>query len=183
MSAVKDAKQKMDVTIDHFKKELRNLRTGRANPSMLDDIKVEVYGSEMNIKSLGTVNVAEARQLVVTPFDPSTSGAIAKAIDASPLNVRASVEGGVIRIPVPSLTQEVRKEIVKHGKKKAEDAKVTIREIRRKANDVLKKQKTDGDITEDDLKRSEKQVQDFTDQHCKMIDDLFAEKEKEILSV
>jgi len=183
MSVLKDTKQKMDATLEHFKKDLKNLRTGRPSPGMLDDIKVDVYGSEMTIKSLGTVSISDSRQLVVTPFDPSTTASIAKAIQNSPLGLSASPEGNSIRVPVPALSQEVRKEMVKQGKKKAEEAKVTIREIRRKANDLLKKQKVDGDITEDDLKKMEKQTQELTDEHCKVIDGLFVEKEKEILTV
>lgn len=183
MGIMQDTKQKMDQSIDHFKKELRNLRTGRANPSMLDDIKVEVYGSEMNLKSVATVSVSEARQLVISPFDPSTVSAICKAIEASPMGLRASPDGNSIRVPIPPLSEEVRKEIVKHGKKKAEEAKVQIREIRRKANDLIKKEKSDGTLTEDEQKKLEKQVQEATDNHCKDIDSLFAEKEKDILEV
>ncbi len=183
MSVIKDTKQKMDATIEHFKKELKNLRTGRPSPGMLDDIRVDVYGSEMTLKSLATISISDARQLLVTPFDPSTSASIAKAIQNSPLGLMASPEGNVIRVPVPPLSQEVRKEMVKTGKKKAEDAKVAIREIRRKANDLIKKQKADGEITEDDVKKLEKQTQELTDQHCKLIDESFVEKEKEILTV
>ncbi len=183
MSVLQDTKQKMDATLEHFKKELKNLRTGRPSPGMLDDIKVDVYGSEMTLKSLATISISDARQLVVTPFDPSTVASIAKAIQNSPLSLTASPEGNSIRVPVPPLSQEVRKEMVKTGKKKAEDAKVSVREIRRKANDLIKKQKTEGEIAEDDVKKLEKQTQDLTDQHCKMIDDLFSEKEKEILTV
>lgn len=183
MTVIKDTKHKMDGTLEHFKKELKNLRTGRPSPGMLDDIRVDVYGSEMTLKSVATVSISDARQLLVTPFDPSTSASIAKAIQNSPLGLIASPEGHVIRVPVPPLSQEVRKEMVKTGKKKAEDAKVAIREIRRKANDLIKKLKADGQITEDDIKKLEKQTQELTDQHCKTIDDLFVEKEKEILTV
>lgn len=183
MTVINQTKQEMESAIEHFKKELRNLRTGRANPSMLDDVKVEVYGSLMNIKSLATVTVAEARQLMITPFDPQTTSTIGKAIEQSPLGLMPIVEGNIIRVPVPALTEEVRKDIVKHGKKKAEEAKVHIRDVRKKANDTLKKQKASSEITEDEQKRFEKQVQELTDKYCKMIDDLFTEKEKDILAI
>lgn len=182
MSITDDTKKKMQAAVDHLKAEYRNLRTNRVNPNMLDDVKAEVYGSDMPLKSLATVSVQE-RQLMITPFDPSTAQVIAKAIQTSPLSLNAIVDSGIVRVPVPPLNEQLRKEIAKSAKQKTESAKVVVREIRRKSNEVLKKQKTDGQIPEDEMKKLEKRIQDLTDEHCKMMDALFSEKEKEILTI
>ncbi len=182
MNITDDTKKKMQLAIDHLKGEYKSLRTNRVNPNMLDEVKVEVYGSDVSIKSLGTVTVQD-RQLIVSPFDPSTAPMIAKAIQASQLNLNATAEGGNVRVPVPPLNEELRKEIVKMAKQKTENAKVAIREIRRKSNEIVKKQKTDGQIAEDEVKKLEKKIQDLTDEYCKILDGLFVEKEKEILRV
>jgi len=183
MSVEKDTKDKMNKAIEVLKDEYRNLRTGRPNPGMLDPVLVEVYGSEMKIRDLATVSVQEPRQLVITPYDASTAGPIAKGIEKANLNLQAIVEGNMIRVPVPALNEEMRKEISKQAKKRAEDAKIQIRDIRRKGNDLVKKMKADGDITEDVMKRDEKKIQELTDQYCKEIDTIFKEKETDILSV
>ena len=162
--------------LEHFKSELRNLRSGRANPAVLDSVLVEVYGSEMRLKDLAQVSVAEARQLLVTPYDAQTAGPIAKGIEKANLNLQPMVDGGVVRVPVPPLTEEIRKDTVKLGKKKAEETKVQVREIRRKSNDTVKKQKTENEIPEDMQKKLEKQIQDLTDKYCKEVDVLFSEK-------
>tara|TARA_Y100001970_G_scaffold119352_1_gene148076 strand:+ start:748 stop:1296 length:549 start_codon:yes stop_codon:yes gene_type:complete len=182
MNLADDTKKRMEQAVEHLKSEYRSLRTNRVNPNMLDEVKVEVYGSEMTIKSLGTVSVQD-RQLLVTPFDPSTSNMIAKAIQASQLNLNAVAEGGLIRVPVPPLNEDLRKDIAKMAKQKTEAAKVVVREIRRKSNELARKQKSDGEIAEDDLKREEKKIQELTDKHCKILDDLYGEKEKEILTI
>jgi len=177
-----EVKAGMDSALDHFRKELKNLRSGRANPGILDEVRVEVYGSQMRIKELGTITVPESRQLLVTPFDPQTGGAIAKAIEKH-LNMQAMVDGKAVRVPVPSLNEETRKDIVKQAKKRSEEAKVAIREVRRKGNETAKKMKADGDIAEDEQKKAEKEVQNLTDKYCKDIDTFLAEKEKELLEV
>ncbi len=182
MNITDDTKKKMQQAIEHLKTEYRSLRTNRVNPSMLDEVKVEVYGSDMSIKALGTLTVQD-RQLIVTPFDPSTASLIAKAVQASQLNLNAIAEGGTVRIPVPPLNQELRKDIAKMAKQKTESAKIAVREIRRKMNELVKKQKTDGQIAEDEMKKLEKKIQDLTDEHCKILDGLFTEKEKEILTI
>ena len=169
--------------MEHFKKELNNLRTGRANPSMFDSIRIEVYGSQMRMRELANVTTPEPRQILITPFDPQTAGPISKSIEKANLNVQPMLEGNVIRINIPPLDESMRKEIVKQGKKKAEDAKISIREIRRKSNDLIRKQKADGDITEDEVKKGEKTVQELTDDYCKQVDELFNVKEKEIMTV
>lgn len=169
--------------LEHFKKELRNLRTGRANPGILDSVTVEVYGTQMRLKELANVSAPEPRQLIISPFDPQTAGSISKGIEKANLNLQPILEGTIIRINVPPMDEAMRKEIVKQGKKKAEEAKVSLREVRRKGNDLVKKLKSDGDITEDEVKRTEKQIQEHTDHFCKEVDDLFNAKEKEILTV
>lgn len=183
MSITDQTKSKMQAAIEHFKQELKNLRTGRANPSILDNVMVEVYGSMMRLKELANVSAPEPRQLLISPFDRSTASAISKGIEKANLNLLPILEGNVIRINIPPMDESTRKEMVKIGKKKAEEAKVSIREIRRKNNETVRKQKADGDITEDVMKKQEKAIQDFTDQFCKEVDDLMTTKEKEIMTV
>jgi ribosome recycling factor len=183
MSIPKQTKEKMQATIDHFKVDLKNLRTNRANPGIVEGVIVEVYGSPMRIKELASITTPESRQILITPFDPQTTHAIAKGIEKANLNLQPVVESSSIRINVPPMDQSMRQEIVKQGKKKAEDAKIAIRDIRRKQNDLIKKQKASGEIAEDLMKKGEKEIQELTDQFCKMIDDLFSAKEKEIMAV
>ena len=150
---------------------------------MVEGVSVEVYGTHMRIKELANISAPEARQIVITPFDPQTAAAIAKGIEKANLNLQPVLESNMIRINVPPMDEAVRVDIVKQGKKKAEDAKIAIREIRRKSNDTIRKQKADGILTEDSLKKLEKAIQDATDKFCKTIDDLFTAKEKEIMAV
>jgi ribosome recycling factor len=180
---VDQAKTKMQATLDHFKQELKSLRSNRANPAVLDNVTVDVYGSQMRLKELASVSAPEPRQLLVSPFDPQTAGAIAKGIEKANLNLQPVLEGHVVRISVPPMDEKIRKDVAKQGKEKAEKAKVVVRETRRKANEEVRKQKADGEIAEDVMKKSEKQIQDLTDQFCKQIDDAFAAKEKEIMTV
>ncbi|MEI8328948.1 MAG: ribosome recycling factor [Chlamydiia bacterium] len=183
MSVTDQAKAKMQATIDHLKQELKNLRTGRANPSILDSVLVEVYGTQVRLKELAAVSAPEARQLLINPFDRATAGAISKGIEKANLNLQPMLDGNVIRINIPPMDESTRKEMVKIGKKKAEESKVTIRESRRKFNEIIRKQKADSEITEDVMKKQEKIIQDFTDQFCKETDDLMSIKEKEIMTV
>jgi ribosome recycling factor len=183
MSTEKEVENKMQATLEHFKQELKNLRSNRANPGMVEGVSVEVYGTHMKIKELANISAPEARQILITPFDPQTAGAISKGIEKANLNLQPILESGSIRINVPPMDQAMRIEIGKQGKKKAEDAKIVIREIRRKSNDMIRKQKADGLITEDILKKLEKAIQELTDKFCRTIDDLFAAKEKEIMAV
>jgi ribosome recycling factor len=178
-----EAKTKMQAAVDHFKSELKNLRSNRANPGILDGVMVEVYGANMRIKELANVTVPESRQLLISPFDPKSAGAIAKGIEKANLNLQPIVEGHVIRINIPPMDESMRKQIVKQGKQKAEDTKIIIREVRRKNNEAVRKQKADGMITEDAMKKEEKTIQELTDKFCKEVDDLFTAKEKEIMTV
>lgn len=176
-------KTAMQGTLDHLKSELKTLRTGRANASILDKIQVEIYGSFMPLKSVATINVPEARQIVVTPFDQSSTNAIAKAIEAANLGVNPMVDGKMIRINVPPMDEQVRKQMAKQCKELGEKTKVSLRDVRRKFNDQVRKQKSDGLIPEDQLKRLEKTIQELTDKFCKDVDATCTEKEKEIMTI
>lgn len=178
-----EVKSKMNATIEHFKQELKNLRTNRANPGVVEGVSIDVYGTHMKVKELANITTPEARQILISPFDPQTAGAIAKGIEKANLNLQPVLEGHSIRINVPPMDQSMRQTIVKQGKEKAEQAKIAIRDIRRKSNDTIKQQKTSGTLTEDMVKKLEKTIQDLTDTSCKQIDDLFATKEKEIMAV
>jgi len=178
-----EANQSMQKALEHYQEELKNLRTSRPSSTMLDGVRVEVYGTEMRMKELATVSVADGNQLVISPFDPNNANAIAKGIERANLGLLPSVDGTIIRVPIPPMSEERRHEIAKDAKEKGEKAKVTIREHRRKANDLIKKQKSDGDISEDEQKKNEKHIQELTDQFCKKVDDLFHAKEKDILEV
>ncbi len=183
MSVTDETKSKMQATLDHYKIELKNLRTNRANPGMVEGVMVEVYGAHMRVKELANITTPEARQILITPFDPQTASPIAKGIEKANLNLQPVQDGSIIRITVSPMDESTRREIVKQGKKKAEDAKITIREIRRKNNDLIKKQKSEGVLAEDIMKKTEKAIQELTDQFCKQVDDLFTAKEKEIMAV
>lgn len=183
MDIAQQNKEKMQATVEHFKQDLRSLRSNRANPAILDNVQVEVYGSSMRLRDLANITAPEPRQLLISPFDPSTAPFINKGIEKANLNLVPMMEGHIIRINIPPMDEAMRRKIALQGKKKAEEAKIAIREIRRKNNELAKKQKADGEITEDVLKKLEKQIQEQTDKFCKEIDDLFAAKEREILTV
>ncbi|MDX8430768.1 MAG: ribosome recycling factor [Candidatus Algichlamydia australiensis] len=178
----KEIQKKMEDALGHLQEDLRNLRTNRPNPGMLDSIVVEVYGSNMKIRDLGSVAVAD-RQLVVTAYDAQTAGPISKAIEKSSLGLQPILEGNIVRVPIPPMSEEVRKDMAKQAKEKGEKAKVSIRNIRRDGNDLVRKQKSSGDISEDDQKRLEKKIQELTDKCCKEADELVKSKEKDILVV
>jgi ribosome recycling factor len=184
MSIEQQLKAAMQAAFDHFKEDLKSLRTGRASASVLDKVQVEVYGSHVPLKQLGNVTVPpEGRQILVTPFDVTTLHAISKGIEAANLGLNPMVDGKVVRVPVPPMDENLRKVIVKQCKEHAEKAKVSLREVRRKFNEVARKQKVDGILSEDQLKRVEKQIQESTDRFCKDVDTAYAEKEKQIMTV
>ena len=174
---------KMDKTIQSFKKDLSSIRTGRANPSMLDMIKVDVYGQMLPINQLATVSVPEARLITVQVWDQSNIKAVDAAIQKSDLGINPQIDGSVLRLRIPDLTEERRKELIKVLKTIGEKNKVSIRNIRREANDDLKKLTKDKKISEDESKIFEKNIQKTTDDHIANIDKILSEKEKEILQV
>lgn len=177
------AEEKMNKTISVLKSDLSTLRAGRANPTMLDRIKVDYYGSPCPLSQVANISAPEPRVLVISPWEKSLIKEIEKAILVSDLGINPSNDGSVIRLVVPELTEETRKNLVKVVKKTGEEAKVALRSIRREANDKIKALKKDGDITEDELKNSEDKVQKIIDTYVKEVDSLITAKEKEIMSI
>ena len=174
---------KMDKTIQSYKKDLSSLRTGRANASMLDLIKVDVYGQMMPINQIASVSVPEARLITIQVWDQTNIKAVDSAIQKSDLGINPQIDGSVLRIRIPDLTEERRKDLIKVLKNIAEKSKVSIRNIRREANDELKKLIKDKTISEDENKIFEKNVQKITDDNILSIDKISEEKEKEILQI
>lgn len=183
MEVIEQAKEKMGKTIASLQRELLTLRAGRASASVLDRIAVDYYGTPTPIPQVANVSSPEARMLVISPWDPSMIPAIEKAIQKSDLGINPSNDGKIIRLIFPELSEERRKDLVKTVKKKGEDSKVAIRSIRRDANEQLKKLKKDSEITEDDQKGYEDDIQKLTDEKIKEIDGTLADKEKEIMEV
>ena len=177
------ANEKMDKSIAALKREFASLRAGRANAQVLDRILVDYYGTPTPISQMANIASPEPRMLTISLWDASQLTEVEKAIQKSDLGINPSNDGKIIRLVFPELTEERRKELVKVARKLAEDSKVAIRSIRRDANDQLTKMKKENELTEDDLKAAEKEVQKVTDEHIKSVDQLLAEKEKEILSV
>ena len=177
------AKDKMEKSLAAFGRELASIRAGRANASLLDRITVDYYGAPTPINQMAGVSVPEARLLVITPYDKSILGDIEKAIMKSDIGITPTNDGNVIRLMIPALTEERRKELAKQVKNEAENAKVAVRNVRRDANDDLKKLEKNGEITEDELRGYNENVQKLTDDYIVKIDEATKEKEKEILSV
>ena len=180
---LKNAEERMQNGISSLKRELATLRAGRANASLLDKIQVDYYGAPTPVNQLAGISVPEARMLLIQPYDKTSIGEIEKAILKSDLGLTPSNDGNVIRLTIPALTEERRKDLVKLVKKYAEEGKVVIRNIRRDANDELKKQEKDGDITEDELRRGNDDVQKLTDKYVAEADSVATDKEKEIMEV
>ncbi len=180
---IKKADEKMTKSVERLKGEFASIRAGRANPAVLDKAVVDYYGVPTPINQMAAVSVAEARILVIQPWDISTLKAIEKAIMTSDIGITPTNDGKVIRLVFPQPTEEKRKELCKEIKKYGEETKVAVRSVRRDALEALKTSKKDGEITEDDLKDLEKEVQNITDKHCKNVDNLVSEKEKEIMSI
>ena len=173
----------MDKSIQSLKKDLSTLRTGRANPSMLNTIKVDVYGQLMPIEQLATISVPEARLISIQVWDKSNISLIDSAIQKSDLGINPQIDGQTIRLRIPDLTEERRKELIKILKNMGEKGKVSIRNVRREANEDLKKNLKDKKISEDENKSFEKNIQKLTDDNVKNIDKILVEKEKEILNI
>ncbi|MCK5708329.1 MAG: ribosome recycling factor [Candidatus Aureabacteria bacterium] len=174
---------KMKKTIDIMHKDFSGIRTGKASPALVDSIIVDYYGTPTPIKSLAGISIPEPRMMVITPWDPSSVTAVSKAITSANVGINPVVDGKAIRLPVPDLSEERRKELIKIIKKKAEDGKIAVRNIRRDVNDIIKKQEKDKLLTEDDKFEGEKKVQEETDKYIKEIDSILHKKEKEILEI
>jgi len=180
---IEEAKSKMEKTLVALKKEFSTLRAGRANPQILDKIVVDYYGTPTALSGVANISSPEPRMLVIAPWEPKMIGPIEKEIQKSDLGINPSNDGRVIRLVIPELNEERRKELCKQVKKAAEDSKVAMRNIRRDTMDAFKKMKKDNLITEDDQKTAETQLQKAVDDYIKNVDKVGAEKEKEIMSV
>ena len=175
--------QKMNKTLEIFNKELGSLRTGRANANMLDLVKVDVYGQKMPINQLGTITTPEPRMINIQVWDLNNVNLIDSSIKKSELGLNPQIDGQLIRLPIPDLSEERRNEMKKIVKTMGEKCKVSVRNIRREANDNLKNLLKKKEISEDDEKKNEKEIQVITDKHIKMIDDKVSSKEKEIMTI
>lgn len=174
---------KMEGAVEHLKRDLAGLRTGRASLALLDNIKVDYYGTPTPLKQVANLAVPEARLMTIQPWEPPLIHEIEKAILASDLGLTPSNDGKIVRVPVPSLTEERRKDLIKVCKKHGEDAKVHIRGFRRDANDELRHQQKESKISEDDLRKSEAEIQKLTDQYIQKVDQTLKKKEEEILEI
>ena len=178
-----DAKRRMDKSIEATHHEFNSIRTGRASPALLDRITIDYYGTPTPLKSLASISAPEARLLVVQPFDPGSIRNIERAVQESDLGLTPSNDGKIVRLPIPALTEERRKDLVKVVRRVAEDGKVAIRNVRRDIMQHLKELVVNGDVGDDEERRAEQQVQKITDEHTKSIDDLLKVKEAEIMEV
>ena len=180
---LKKAEERMNRRLDHMCQDFSEIRAGRANPAVLDKIKVDYYGTPTPVNQLAAVSVTEARTLTIQPWDASVLKQVEKAIQTSDIGINPQNDGKIIRLIFPPLTEDRRKEIVKDVQKIAEETKVQIRNVRRDTIEKLKSMKKTGDLTEDDLKLGEKKTQDLTDKFVKNIDKISADKQKEILEM
>ena len=178
-----DAKRRMDKSIEATHTEFNSIRTGRASPALLDRVTIDYYGTPTPLKSLASISAPEPRLLVVQPFDPGAIKNIERAVQESDLGLTPSNDGKVVRLPIPALTEERRKDLVKVVRRVAEDGKVAIRNVRRDIMQHLKELVVNGDVGDDEERRAEAQVQKITDEHTKSIDDLLKVKEAEIMEV
>ena len=187
MSAIndiqKDAEEGMKKAIDSFKRELAKIRTGRATTSMLDGVKVDYYGTPTPVNQVATVQVVDARLITIKPWEKNMIPVIDKAIRASDLGLNPVPDSDLVRLPIPALTQERRKELAKVVKKMTEEARVAVRAARRDAMDMVKEYEKDGEISEDDRKKGEKSIQDLTDKNIALVDSVAEAKEKEIMEL
>ncbi|MDU5337035.1 ribosome recycling factor [Enterococcus sp.] len=182
-AVMNEARDRMKKAQEALQRQLGQIRAGRANASLLDRITVDYYGVPTPVNQMASITIPEARVLMVTPFDKNMINDVEKAIMASDIGLNPANDGNVIRLVIPQLTEERRKELAKEVKKESEGAKVAVRNIRRDAMDEYKKQQKNGDLTEDDLRDMEKEIQALTDDNIKAIDSIVAEKEKELLEV
>ncbi|MCQ2553229.1 MAG: ribosome recycling factor [Clostridia bacterium] len=183
MGAQEIYKEKMDKTLHVLKSELNSVRAGRANASLLDQIAIDYYGTQTPVKNLANIQTPDPRSITIQPFDPSVTKLIEKAIMVSDIGINPNSDGKVIRLVIPPLTEERRKDLAKQIKKLGEEAKVAVRNCRRDANDQIKKDEKDGLLTEDDVKKELDQIQKSTDKCMKDIDSMVAEKEKELMEL
>jgi ribosome recycling factor len=180
---IEDARHRMDTSVEKFRQELSGMRTGRATVGMLDGIRIDYYGTQTPLNQVGNMSVPEPTLIQIQPWDASLLAVIEKAIRSSDLDLNPQNDGKIIRIPIPPLTEERRKQLVKHSHKQAEDARIAVRNVRRDANDHLKKLLKEHEVSEDAEKHALTEVQKLTDAHIEKINDLSKVKEEEILQV
>jgi len=180
MQTIENAKKQMEVAIDFFKTELKNIRTGRANPGMVENVQVEVYGTMMRIMDIATVSAPEPMQLLISPFDASNAPHIGKGIEKANIGIMPIVDGNAVRLNVPPMDGQMREKMIKNIGDFAEKTKVKVRLARKEANDGIRVNKEN---SEDDKKRKEKEVQELTDKYCGIVDELAKKKESEISSI
>src|SRR5438067_3211410 len=180
---IQDATRRMDKSVEAAHAEFTTLRTGRASPALLDRVQIDYYGTQTPLKQLATINAPEPRMLTIQPFDPSSVGTIERAIQESDLGLTPSNDGKLIRLPIPQLTEERRKELVKVVRHMAEEGRVAVRNVRRDAIKHLEELVKNGDVGDDDERAAETRVQKLTDDHVARIDDLLKRKEAEIMEV
>ena len=180
---IKSADKKMDQAVAHYKKELSHIRAGKAQPSILEGVKVDYYGSQTPLNQLANVSVPDPRLIVVSPYDKGSIQAVEKAIQAAGLGLNPNNDGNIIRIPLPILSEERRKELVKRVNELAEEARISIRNTRREANDEVEKKVKQESLPEDSLYEAQDEIQKLTDQHTEKVGTLSEKKEKEIMTV
>lgn len=178
---LRETRRNMENALEANAREISNIRTGRATISLLDGINVEYYGARSPINQVASISIPEARLMVIQPWDKSIIGEIERVILKADLGLNVNSDGNVIRITVPELTEERRKELAKHARRVAEEGKIAIRNVRREANDTLKRMEKSGELPEDDSRREQSQVQDLTDEYIGKIDEMLQTKEKEIM--
>jgi ribosome recycling factor len=176
-----DAEERMSKSVEAFSKDLQKIRTGRATTSLVDGIKVEYYGSEVPLKQVASISIPDPRTIAIQPWEKGVAGAIEKAILKSALGITPNNDGHFVRLNIPELTEERRRDLVKMVKKMAEEHRVAVRNVRRDANEQLKKAEKGSDITEDELKKGQEEVQKFTDDYIAKIDKVLTDKENEIM--
>jgi len=183
MPTIQAALKHMDAAVEALRREFATVRTGKASPALLDTIRVEAYGSIVPLNQVATVSAPEPRLLLVQPWDRSMMGPVEKAIQTSDLGLNPANDGKVIRVPIPPLTEERRREFVRLLHKMAEEARVSVRHARKEANDEIKRLQKDGEVSEDDARRRQDEIQKHTDRHIQAIDDLLRHKEAEVMEV
>ena len=183
MPSLKQASQQMDKAIEALRREFSGVRTGKASPALLDTVRVDAYGSHVPLNQVATVSAPEPRMLVIQPWDRAMIGPIEKAIQTSDLGLNPSNDGKIVRVPIPALTEERRREYVKVLHKMAEEARVAIRQARKDANDDIKRRQKDGELSEDDVRREQDDVQKATDRYIAQVDEVLKHKEAEVMEV
>jgi ribosome recycling factor len=183
MPSIQQASQKMDRAVEALRREFTSVRTGKASPALLDTVRVEAYGSHVPLNQVATVSAPEPRLLVVQPWDRAMIGPIEKALQTSELALNPSNDGKLVRVPIPALTEERRREYVRLLHKMAEEGRVAVRQARKDANDDIKRRQKDSEISEDQARREQDEVQKLTDRHIQQVDDLLKHKEAEVMEV